>query len=215
MVENRRSYHHGDLRRALLEAGLEAARGGGAHGISLRELTRAIGVSSNAAYRHFSDREAFMRALASAAQGRLALAIHSAVAAVPSSLPPDSASIERLRRVGLSYIAFAREEPGWFELAYASKLLGPSTDPVTPGGSVTEGFAMLRAALDGMVAAGVLPPDRRPGKEWACWSAVHGFADIAVHGPLRVHPASTVDRLAEEVVETTIAGVLGRTLESA
>lgn len=214
MVETQLSYHHGSLRRALLDAGLEVARSGGPAAISLRELTRAVGVSPNAAYRHFADREAFMRALAGEAQLGLASAIRSSIDAIPSSASPEQASIERLRRVGLSYIAFAREEPGWFELAYVSKYLGPSTDPVTPGGAVSEGFALLRGALDGMVEAGVLAAERRPGKEWACWSAVHGFADIAVHGPLRVHPAATIDRLAAEVVDTVIVGVLGRAIEA-
>lgn len=215
MADTQGSYHHGSLRRALIDAGLESARSGGPAAISLRELTRVIGVSPNAAYRHFSDREAFMRALAAEAQDRLAGAIRGSVEAVPASMPQGSASIERLRRVGLSYIAFAREEPGWFEVAYASKYLGPSTDPVSSGGRVTEGFALLRAALDGMVEAGVLAADRRLGKEWACWSAVHGFADIAVHGPLRTHPEATVQRLAAEVVETTISGVLGHAAPAA
>ena len=70
-----RSYHHGDLRHALIAEASRQARAGGPAAISLREVTRAVGVSPNAAYRHFSDREDLLRAAAAEAQNALARAI--------------------------------------------------------------------------------------------------------------------------------------------
>lgn len=204
-----RSYHHGDLRHALIAEASAQARSGGPSAISLREATRAVGVSPNAAYRHFADREALVRAAAADAQNALAQAIMARVAAAPIGSEPAPASVERLRRVGLAYIDFARTEPGWFELAFLTQDPDPAVGLVTLDAEVVPPFQLLLRTLDEMVEAGALPAERRPLAEWACWSSVHGFADIASRGPVRWQPAEVVDALAASVVEAAIAGVRG------
>lgn len=211
MVVPTRTYHHGDLRRALVEQGLQLARTGGPAAISLREATRGVGVSPNAAYRHFVDRDDLVRAVAAEAQTALARAILERVEATPSGLSAAEASIERLRRVGLAYIDFARAERGWFELAFATQDPQPGEGIVTLDHEVVAPFQLLLDTLDTMVDTGALSPERRPHAEWACWSAVHGFADIAVHGPVQWQPAPVIDALAASVVEAAIVGVRGTT----
>ncbi|MDY0908664.1 TetR/AcrR family transcriptional regulator [Microbacterium sp. CFBP9034] len=209
MIAQTRTYHHGDLRRALIDQGLLLARTGGPAAVTLREVTRAAGVSPNAAYRHFSDREDLVHAVAADAQRAFGRAISARVDATPAGLPAAEASIERLRRVGLAYIDFARAERGWFELAFATQDAEPSAEIVTLDDEVVAPFQLLLDTLDGMVAAGALAPERRPYAEWACWSSVHGFADIAVHGPVQWQPAHVIDALATAVVEAAIVGVRG------
>ena len=204
-----RAYHHGDLRRALIDEGLQLARTGGPAAVTLREATRAVGVSPNAAYRHFADRDALVHAVAHEAQIALANAILTRVAATPADLPPREASVERLRRVGFAYIAFARAERGWFETAFFTQDPQASAGIVTLDDEIVAPFRLLMDTLDAMVDAGALSPERRPFSEWACWSAVHGFADIAVHGPVRRQPVEVVDALAAAVVESAITGVIG------
>lgn len=204
-----RSYHHGDLRHALIAEASRQARTGGPAAISLREATRAVGVSPNAAYRHFADRDALVRAAAAEAQNALAQAIMTRVAETPPDLPPAAASIERLRRVGLAYIDFARSEWGWFELAFLTQDPDPGGAIVTLDSEVVPPFQLLLQTLDQMVQAGALAEERRPLAEWACWSSVHGFADIASRGPVRWQPPEVVDALAASVVEAAIAGVRG------
>jgi AcrR family transcriptional regulator len=206
-----RTYHHGDLRHALIAEGLARARVGGPAAVSLREITRAVGVSPNAAYRHFADRLDLIRAVAAEAQLALARAIHARIDAAPDDLSIAEASIERLRRLGLAYIDFARAERGWFALAFAVQDEQPSTGIVTLDDEVVPPFQLLLDALDAMTDAGVLEPARRPHAEWACWSAVHGFADIAVNGPLQWQPEPVIDALAAAVVESAITGVRGTT----
>ena len=206
-----RTYHHGDLRRALVEQGLQLARAGGPAAISLREATRVVGVSPNAAYRHFADRDDLVRAVAAEAQTALARAILERVEGTPPGLSAAEASVERLRRVGLAYIDFARAERGWFALAFATQDPHPSEDIVTLDHEVVAPFQLLLDTLDAMVDTGALSPERRPYAEWACWSAVHGFADIAVHGPVQWQPAPVIDVLAASVVEAAIVGVRGTT----
>ena len=206
-----RTYHHGDLRRALIDEGLELARTGGPGAVTLREVTRGVGVSPNAAYRHFADREDLVRAVAAEAQLALATAISERAAATPPGLPVAEASVERLRRVGLAYIDFARAERGWFEVAFATQDTEPNEHIVTLGDAVVAPFQLLLDTLDDMVDAGALDAERRPFAEWACWSAVHGFAEIAVHGPVQWQPAPVIDALAAAVVESAITGVRGTT----
>src|SRR5215471_3517366 len=78
----RSTYRHGDLRRALLEAGIALAQAGGPEAVVLREATRRAGVVPNAAYRHFASREALLQAVRAAALSRLALAIEAELAAI-------------------------------------------------------------------------------------------------------------------------------------
>lgn len=69
-------------------------------------------------------------------------------------------------------------------------------------------FALLVEALDGLVGTGGLSRERRDGAEWSCWSAVHGFAELAVHGPLRGQSPEQLERWAERVVDDIIAGIV-------
>jgi AcrR family transcriptional regulator len=182
----RNTYRHGDLHRALLEAGTELARAGGPDAVVLREATRRVGVVPNAAYRHFADREALLDAVRSAAQSALAAAIEAELAKLPDQDDPASAARARLRAVGTGYLHFAQAEPGLFRAAFSVPV--DRRDPRGPGRTGNNDmrpFQLLAAALDELAAAGVLPPERRRGAELLAWSAVHGLAVLLIDGPLR------------------------------
>jgi AcrR family transcriptional regulator len=196
----REHYHHGNLHEALVTAGLVLTRTGGPSALTLRTATRDVGVSASAAYRHFADRDALVDAVATR--------IRDAMAARMKSFEPDAATgrerrgRDRLRAVGLGYIAFAREEPGWFETAFGTI----SATPGTAGAPAP--LLALSAALDALVRDGDLSPEQRPGAEWPCWSAVHGFAGLWLRGPLRHLPDDVAQAAAERTVDTVIAGLL-------
>lgn len=206
-------YHHGDLRDALIRAGLEATRTAGPGGLGLREVTRRVGVSPNAAYRHFADRKALVRAVSQAIQERMAVRMRPRRSGGADS--SAEAAVQRLRAVGLGYIRFALAEPGWFSVAFfggdddAARLAEPFADDAGAPW-VPPPYTMLVEALDGLAAAGVITPARRADAEWPCFSAVHGFAELALHGPLRGQPRATLDGLAIRTVDAIIVGVVGR-----
>jgi AcrR family transcriptional regulator len=205
------SYHHGDLRPALIHAALDLARELGVSGLRLREITRMAGVTPNAAYRHFQDLDALVLAAAQVAQERLAAAMREQIDALLADAGAAGAAVARLRGVGLGYIHFAIAEPGWFELALLTFDPNASGEPtVTVDAQVPPPFQLLLDALDGMAAAGVLTPDQREHAEWPCWSAVHGFADIATRGPLKHQPPDVLSALGSRVVDRAIAGVRAR-----
>src|SRR3546814_20200709 len=104
-----------------------------------------------AAYRHFADRGELVRAAAAEAQLALARAISERVAATAEDMSPAEASIERLRRVGLAYIAFARRERGRFERAFPVHDETPSDANVTPHRAILEQSRLLRSPTQAIV----------------------------------------------------------------
>ena len=203
MTTLKTGYHHGDLRTALIDAGLQLTRTGGPDALTIREATRRVGVSPNAAYRHFADREALLRAVATAIQHRMATRMQSSARRRGSTEPQ---ACDRLRAVGIGYIKFALDEPGWFTVAFFGADLTGRTDGQDETASAPPYLALVEA-LDAMVNAGVLSPERRDGAEWPCWSAVHGFAELVLRGPLRGISRRDVEALAQRTVDDIIAGV--------
>src|ERR1700730_2816288 len=160
----RSTYRHGDLRRALLEAGIQLARAGGPDAVVLREATRRAGVVPNAAYRHFASRWELLQAVRSAALSALAVAMEAELARLPRGTSPADAARANLRAIGTAYLRFAQEETGLFHTAFAipDETRGEPI-PAKAGNSGLNPFQLLGAALDRLVEAGVLPPERRPG----------------------------------------------------
>jgi len=183
----RGSYRHGDLRRALLDAGIALARGGGPGAVVLREATRRAGVVPNAAYRHFGSREALLQAVRAAALSALAVAMENELAALPADMDPVDFARASLRAVGTGYLRFAEAETGLFRTAFAvpADPRQGTAEAVGTGNSGLNPFQLLGAALDRLVEAGALPRERRPGAEYLAWSAVHGLAMLVIDGPLR------------------------------
>lgn len=203
-----RPYHYGDLRSALIESGLHLCRSGGINALALREVTRSVGVSPNAAYRHFADQRALVVAVADQVQDLLATRMLDKMQKASAETAGAKRALARLRGVGLGYIDFAVSEPGWFELAFLSQDTPAGSPPsVTRDGKVPPPYQLLIDALNDLLAVGVLTLQQRADAEWSCWSTVHGFADLATRGPLRAQPRTTIDTLATRVVDTIIQGV--------
>ena len=202
----RDSYRHGDLAGALLAAGMELARGGGPSAVVLREATRRVGVSPNAAYRHFADHRALLRAVCAAAMSQLADAMEHELAQVTGSTPADVA-LARLRAVGAGYLRFAQAEPGLFRTAFSAADELTDDDPAAGSSGLTP-FGLLTAALDGLVSVGVLPTERRPDAELVAWSAVHGLAMLLIDGPLQQLDRRHADQVGQQLLDHVEAGLL-------
>lgn len=204
----RSTYRHGDLRRTLLEAGIALARERGPDAVVLREATRMAGVVPNAAYRHFASRLELLQAVRAAALSAVAAAIEAELAAVPTDLPAADQARARVRAVGAGYLRFAVQERGLFRTAFAA--LDPvegDSDPAKAGSSGLNPFELLGAALDGMVAAGVLPAARRPGAEYLAWSAVHGLAMLLIDGPLRPLAPAQIQAIGQRLLDMVEKGL--------
>ena len=110
--------------------------------------------------------------------------------------------------IALAEPVAARQEPGLFRTAFsASENLGDTANPAKAGEGGLTPFQLLGSALDGLVEAGVLPPERRPGAEFLAWSAVHGLGMLLIDGPLRGLDAATGDDIGRRLIDMVERGL--------
>ena len=205
----RETYRHGDLRRALLDAGIALAREGGPTAVVLREATRQAGVAPNAAYRHFANHQALFDAVRAHALGALAQAIEREWRKALRVREPAAQARALLRAVGTGYLGFAQAETGLVRTAFVfgQHEVQVPPDPARTAALGLNPFELLGAALDAMVATGVLPAERRPQAEYLAWSAVHGMALLIIDGPLRGTPATARRALGERLLQMVENGL--------
>lgn len=208
-----RGYHHGNLREALIDAGVELARTGGPAAVVVRAASREAGVSHNAAYRHFANQEDLVAAVAERCMAKLGALMIERIDQVTARGPARRARA-RLQATGRAYIDFALSEPGWFRTAFSSaRPHGDEGPPQMPShddadADRTNPYLVLSARLDDLVAVGELSPERRDGAEYAAWSAVHGISSLLLDGPLRDLPPPEIERAIDKVL-----GVVNRGLD--
>lgn len=192
-------YHHGDLRRALLEA---AAKAPDIEQISLRELASGLGVSAAAVYRHFDGREALLAELAIGGLAQLkgrfsdAFDLHTPPADAPQA-------IERLLRLGVVYLRFADEQPALWRLIFGTHAAQIRADALQSGEPTS--YWYLPAALQGLYSTGVIPAPPEAGDVLFTWSAIHGAAALRV-GNVAAAQGEVV-QVGEGVVQRILRGI--------
>ena len=176
-----RPYHHGDLRAALVEAGLAAIEARGADDLSLRELARVVGVSATAVYRHFPDKKALVAALASVGLKKLGETQRIASNAAGGGSAGFNAT-------GVAYVRFALCNPGLFRLVYSHPLpkFLPGADPSE------DAMAMLQAYAAALAPNGVDPEIFA----LQSWSLVHGLAMLLLDQQITLDEAA-IDRVVD------------------
>jgi hypothetical protein len=107
-----------------------------------------------------------------------------------------------LEAIGRAYVAFALAEPGWYRTAFGQGF--GSLDDARAQGTA---FTILGEVLDELVAAGELPPERRPMADLAAWSAVHGLATLLLDGPLATLPPAAVEAVIARTLAMVRAGL--------
>jgi AcrR family transcriptional regulator len=174
---DKRAYHHGNLREALIEAALKLITEHGSDGLTLSEAARMAGVSPAAPYRHFKDRNSLMSAVAE--QGFAAFADILEKAAKGHTNAPMKA----LMTIGEAYLDFARKAPGHYAAMFEAGIAQGSTPDLARDSA--RAFNVLRDAAADMHA--ILPPDRRaPALMIALhiWSMIHGIASLFLRGDI-------------------------------
>ena len=174
-VSTSKTYHHGDLRAAAIEAGLKLLEEREADDLGLREVARAVGVSATALYRHFPDKAALLRALAAEGFSRLAAAQRAAAEAAGGGAAGFGAT-------GRAYVRFALDNPALFRLIFSAMV--PAGDPFERSREeMPEAFRMLVAN-----AASLAPPGADPGAArliaLEAWALVHGLATLILDGQI-------------------------------
>lgn len=200
----RRPYHHGNLRRALLDATLELAAERSPAGVSLREAARQAGVSQAAPYRHFRDKEEM---LAAASEEGFRLTLEAIRAARLGALGPR----EQIIAWTELYVRFAIEHPAHFRLMYGQ---GSPPKSSTTGlqAAARETFQSFFAAVQLLAAPWRLERAKQHALALEIWSFAHGLANLALDGQtvfLGV-PIERAPEIARRSAETFLDGVARR-----
>ena len=201
-----RTYHHGDLRRALVQAALVIVTEEQDWTFSLREVARRAGVSHNAPYMHFTDKSDLLAAVAAAGMERLGEKMQAVVVGIE-----DPA--EALLASGLAYVRFGIKNPALYRLVFGPTLAASGERP-----SVTrEAGDRTRLVLEQVIERGAksgafaVSPDDPSGLAIAtltAWSAIHGLTTLVIDSLAR--PPIPVDQLAERVAKTVLDGLKPR-----
>jgi AcrR family transcriptional regulator len=167
----RRGYHHGNLREALIDAALALIAEHGPSAFTVAEAARRAGVSPGAPYRHFRDAEALLAEVALRGFERLAEALATAWR---EGRPDPVSAFEAL---GRAYLAFARREPAYYAAMFETRIAREDHPPLAA--AADRAFAVLRAAAERITAA--LPPTARPPSLMMAlhvWALAHGIASL-------------------------------------
>jgi AcrR family transcriptional regulator len=201
----RPTFHHGDLRSALIAAVGELIEVHGPDGFSVAEAARRAGVSSAAPYKHFRDRPEILRAVVAEAMDRL----HAAMTAAAAGQTPGSP--EQIAAVGHAYVDFARAGPGVFRLVFGLTE-GHDEDPSLQAKGQACFDVVARA-----VAASLGQPveaDAVQRSAYVLWTCVHGHAFLTIDRKADVVATGFDDHsylmaVARAVLERAAAGTVG------
>jgi AcrR family transcriptional regulator len=191
---------HRDLRLALVGTAFELAAKQGPEAVSVRDVCRQLGVSHNAAYRHYPTRDELLQRVAERAFDEFAAYLADRVGQAGAGSDTEAAW-DRLWACCRGYVEFAIEQPGLFRTvcAFPAGTIALESDRARP-------YDQLERCLDGLVEAGAVPADRRAGAEIAVWSGVHGFVFL-LDGLLRDATPPDVDKYIDEVLHRLRHGI--------
>jgi AcrR family transcriptional regulator len=196
-----RRYHHGDLRRALLEDAVQTIATDGVAALTLREAGRRLGVSRTALYRHFSDKSALLAAVAREGFQRFAADLERAWLQARDT--PRG-----LELMGAAYIEFAVAHPAHYRVMFGQFTELCDKDPELQRDAAAS-FAALADALATLQKAGVVRRDEPLVLARYIWSVVHGIAMLAIDGQLGPNAGGrdleVLTTLALERLQTGIA----------
>ena len=186
-AKRKTAYHHGDLKRVLIQAAVKAVAKRGVAALNLRELAARAGVTSGAPYHHFEGRDELLAAIA---EEGFRLFEEDLTAARDQALADASA---RLAALGRAYLAFAIANPGYFRVMFHG--LSLTSGPTAAG---LRAFGLLREAILACQEAGAAPAGDPEPLVLTAWSTVHGLATLWIDGALPFRGLDP-ERMAPEV----------------
>ncbi len=198
-ADGRRGYHHGNLTEALVQAALDLITEYGPAGFTFAEVTRAVGVSPAAPYRHFRDRDALMADIARRGFERFA----SELTRAWNEGQPDP--MTAFKSVGQAYLEFARTEPAFYAAMFEARLPPDANRELAQASD--QAFAILRRASEALITK--LPKAQRPPAlmmSLHIWAMSHGIASLFGRGDAA---RRKVPMTPEDLLEAAILIYLG------
>ena len=198
-----KNYHHGDLRRALIEAALVILQTKDADSLSLRAVARQAGVSHTAPYRHFEDKADLLAAVAEEGFAAFGRCLERAVDTA------ESEPIESLKATGVAYVKYAIAHPVHFRLMFNSHALKPNSEDISSS-LFTTSIATFQILVD-IISAGQKAGKFVAGdaKEIATgrWALVHGIAMLILDGMIPFEEEDAI-ALVHTLINNSLSGIV-------
>jgi AcrR family transcriptional regulator len=190
-------YHHGDLRRALLDAAVRTIQKQGVHALTLRAVGDDLGVSRTALYRHFADKSALLASVSREGFRSLRLELEGAWERGGKGRAGFDA-------MGEAYVRFAITQPSHYRVMFGSGFDRDAADAelIEEG---TRAFLVLLNALIELQRQGLVRADDPERLANFIWSLVHGIAMLAIDGALR--SGTDVEALTRFAIERACTGI--------
>jgi AcrR family transcriptional regulator len=202
------TYHHGDLRHALIDAALDLLAETQRWDFSLREVARRAGVSHNAPYAHFPDKNALLAAVGVRGYERLRGATVAAAEGCQTAA-------QALVAIGSAYITFGLGNVAHYRLMFGQALAvdGQMPEPIRAAAAAARGLLreiILRGARDGSFSVDPDNGDDIAGAVMSAWSLVHGFTLLAIDGLTSRETELEADRLIDLILLRMMKGLASK-----
>jgi AcrR family transcriptional regulator len=197
----RSRYHHGDLRRALIDEAVRTIQHDGVDALTVREAGRRLGVSRTALYRHFSDKSALLAAVARDGFQRFRQDLVDAWEA-------GGRAREGFERMGRAYVSFAAANPSHYRVMFGAFGDRCEKDPALQADAAAA-FQVLVDAIRALQAAGKIRGDDSRQLAYFIWSAMHGIASLTIDGQLGPDP-KVRNELVSFALERLLIGIAKR-----
>jgi AcrR family transcriptional regulator len=168
-------YHHGDLKNALIQAGIDILAHEGVHGLSLRKVARQAGVSHAAPYSHFADKQGLIAAISTAGYDR----IRESVERVSQAYEHDP--LQLLVRTGWEYVQFALEDPDLFRITFSGVVEKEKDYPALVE-AAQKSFGLFVQIVAGCQAEGILRAGPADLTALCVWASIHGILILRLDG---------------------------------
>jgi AcrR family transcriptional regulator len=199
--KRRRTYHHGDLRQALLDAARALLAEGGPAALTLRAAARDAGVSQTAPYRHFASREDMLAAVAEDGFRRLHARMVDAVASQRGK--------RALQQLAIEYVRFALDQPAEYRIMFGRE--AAALEQTVTGAALAASSAavmdLLQGGIEEMQRAGVIRAGDSATMALAAWSLVHGLVMLTLDGQGARTRSRPVDSLVRDVTSLLMTGM--------
>jgi len=171
------TYHHGDLKNALIQAGIEILSDEGLKGLSLRKVARHAGVSHAAPYAHFADKQALVAAISTAGYERLYAQL------IQVDQQYQNQPLEKIVEIAWCYLQFAVNDPAHFKLTFSGVIEKEQDYPAFVEIS-QKSFTFVSAMVADCQQAGIIRPGPTDLLAVNIWGAIHGLATLLLEGQI-------------------------------
>jgi AcrR family transcriptional regulator len=204
-AKKRRSYHHGNLRQALVEAAIDLVRTEGVAGLTLRAAARRAGVSQAAPYRHFTHKDALLATVAEEGFRAMVAAMGEALAAAGDE------PLARFRALGQAYVGFAQSHGSHLRVMFGREVADRAAYPGLQE-AAGAAFRFLVDAIADCQRAGLVREGDPEELAVSAWSMVHGFSALLADSQLDVVAHRSGAELADSVARDLFLGLGDRPL---